>query len=165
MPVEHEIVVHDKRAAPRPPHIQLDPIGPQGQSQPKGLGRVLPRSLRGPSMGEYERPSHAPQCSARIGPTGRAARPGEQLGPDPSSPGLSPGARVCPRVLVHWYGAGAERCRLVAVEPASLSRCQDNLARNIAGAVHHVFVRGVNRTVVAVDSLDYDHTLFLLERS
>lgn len=36
--------------------------------------------------------------------------------------------------------------------------------KEYAGAVHHVIVRGVNRTVVAVDSLDYAHTLLLLER-
>jgi putative transposase len=33
------------------------------------------------------------------------------------------------------------------------------------GAVHHVFVRGVARTVVAVDAADYEHGLHLLERA
>jgi putative transposase len=33
------------------------------------------------------------------------------------------------------------------------------------GATHHIFVRGVARSVVAVDSADYEHALDLLERA
>jgi REP element-mobilizing transposase RayT len=32
------------------------------------------------------------------------------------------------------------------------------------GATHHVFIRGVRRSVVAVDAADYERALFLLER-
>jgi REP element-mobilizing transposase RayT len=34
-----------------------------------------------------------------------------------------------------------------------------------AGATHHIFVRGVNRSVIAVDEVDYAKALFLLERA
>ena len=34
-----------------------------------------------------------------------------------------------------------------------------------AGATHHIFVRGVNRAVIAVDDVDYARSLILLERT
>jgi REP element-mobilizing transposase RayT len=34
-----------------------------------------------------------------------------------------------------------------------------------AGATHHIFVRGVNRAILAVDDADFAHGLFLLERA
>ena len=33
------------------------------------------------------------------------------------------------------------------------------------GAMHHVFVRGVARSAIAVDDADFEHSLFLLERT
>jgi putative transposase len=33
------------------------------------------------------------------------------------------------------------------------------------GATHHVFVRGVARAAIAVDTVDFEHSLFLLERT
>jgi putative transposase len=38
------------------------------------------------------------------------------------------------------------------------------LRTDYAGATHHVFVRGVARTAVAVDAADYERALHLLER-
>ena len=37
------------------------------------------------------------------------------------------------------------------------------LRRDYAGAIHHVFVRGVARSAVAVDEADYERELNLLE--
>ncbi len=46
-----------------------------------------------------------------------------------------------------------------------LRRMPRHLRQDYPGATHHVFVRGVARTAVAVDAADYERALTLLERA
>jgi REP-associated tyrosine transposase len=39
------------------------------------------------------------------------------------------------------------------------------LRRDYPGALHHIFIRGVARSIVAVDDADFEHSLTLLERA
>jgi REP element-mobilizing transposase RayT len=51
------------------------------------------------------------------------------------------------------------------VEVCDLHEMPRPLRRDYAGATHHVFIRGVARSAVALDAADYERALFLLERA
>jgi putative transposase len=53
----------------------------------------------------------------------------------------------------------------VFTEICHLRYMERQLRHDYPGATHHVFVRGVARSAVAVDETDYEHALTLLERA
>jgi putative transposase len=114
-------------------------------------------------MSKYERPCHALNLLGRSDPMGASLvsiAPGvwrARRGPDPSRADLTPSVHVGADPM-----HGAER---VCTEVCEL-RCMARQPRqDYLGATHHVFVRGVARSAIAVDETDYEHALTLLERA
>ena len=86
--------MNDERPARRATHVELDPIGPKSEREPKGLRRVLQRRPRGPAMSQYKRASHAPQPTAAIGPNGGISGEHHAWGLARTVAGLTPAVRT-----------------------------------------------------------------------